>query len=314
MCERHERLHREAAEKLQAYRILEDRVKENIADAEDVIKYMRWEPPPRADRDLSLQIRIELVDRLAKSSPPFPIGQYREWHGFIRALHRSAPTDKQLIGNLEAVAALILEQPTALKEASWITCDLACAYERAKLYQKSVETYRKTSAFSPYTAVPTIIALVEIGEYEEAYLLFDQERYREKDPESLRWSSPLSLQTACFVRTLEGMGRTEEAAKWRKCVSKWPEKFRKPLPEWLTRKMKDLLPEEWSMIEMRFCLSEAFEFDGPLLHEQIASLWEGDVEFVKHVEKEALKQLGTTYQELISIYYPGFVHDDQADL
>lgn len=364
MCEKHERLYKKAAEELQAFRSLEVQIRDNTADAETILKYMRTIRPPRARADLnSIKIQVDLTNRMAKSSPPFPVGCYFLWLAQMYPLFGRFPADLLSLESAEAAAALALEAERR-KESSYlfqpedINSMLAECYYEAGLYQKAVETLRKTEMVETQCPLSYYKALVEIGEFQEAYENFVK-GFRialpeQMDPES-KWRFNPEHATY-FARILEGLGRTEQAEKWRKCIPRWaeielqedPPEHRR-LPRWLKTKMLGLLPEEEQVIRCRFGLNWPpwrWRECGGLSYQQVARMLApavnmgpdgagealsdeavvdhldggapgvkyvirvepDDIEYVRHVEEEALKQLELTYEELMSICHPGFIH------
>ncbi len=306
MCERHEQLYKDAAERLMQFLEVQHRVEKNTADELTIVRFLGYLPhhiPPGADTNRSLSILSSLVASMATSRPPFPIGTPWLWLVAIRNLLSLDPSNSQLVNSVETIAKMLLTyKPMTTKQEQFAYHTLAAVYADVGQYQLAMECFRKYPR--QYDTDFYMRLLVETGEYSEALKLFSN-RFSDIDPVELQSCNPVDA--SYLARALEGVGRLTEAAEVRKRIDDNDRGDRKPLMVELKRKMEKLLPEEKTIIEQRFGLAET-----PSLPHCYGDTWDGDKEFVKHVEQEALRKLGMTYEELISINYPGFVHNEEG--
>ncbi len=291
MCERHIRLYREAAELLERYRWLQEEITKEPS-TEVVIDFLLTSCPPGVDRIHDHTIRKQLVEKMARANPPFPVGKPYRWLVEMTQLLKENPGDQMLLQQME-----YLEQLVSNSEPGWhstVKLYLARAYVDAERYIDAVRAFRKCAVVPLNDLRLFAIALVEIGEYEEAVQIFDSDT---------RLSSGRSSYASRIALALESVGRTDDAVKILKKAAA-PAYF-EPLPDSFVSKFDQLLREEKDIISARF----GFAGWWPQNYKDICG---GDVEYVKHVEEEAMKKLGMTYEELMSIYHPGKVHNEDA--
>lgn len=321
MCERHERLYREAAEQHDLYVSLQERIIENPDDLDAVRKYTCILPsPPKIDRVRDRQIQNNLIRHLSMLNPPFSAlittsFQFYSWMIHIECLMIDEPSDAFLQEMFKKAAESVISNDPTYRSTG--CCALAIAHACDGQYQQAVEMFRNCT--SPINIDLFTISLVEVGRYQEAIDLFNAPRSASEY--GCAYAQRICTRVGCLravARAFENLGREDEAnnasqqaGKEAEEEAKWNAlKQREALPDDFARRFELLLPEEKEILSSRFAFGPRFDHV-PLIYRDFGST-DADIEYVKHVEAEAMRQLGVTYEYLMNLCHPGFVHNENA--
>lgn len=306
MCQKHEEYYRDQNEKLNRYLSLVQSIRENPNDADAIFDYLYNYRSPRKKDDPLLWPREELVAHILRAKPDtYCLMALSEVTQMLR--HRT-PTPLLSEVLTEAKEAVFRYRPELAESAHF---QLGQAYYYSKQFDLAVNEFSRADTSKNYLYA---FSLVETQRFTEALPIL--QTHVSLDKRGARTETCNNI-LEYLARALEGLGRHEEAqvTRRRKYTRTHEELPPKPLlPEQFSAKFEELFPLEQEIIENRF----GFYGKQPMTLLDVANLHnriepDEDTEFVKHIEEEATRKLGETYESLMMLYHPGFVHDESTE-